>query len=89
MYYLGWAMLLTFPHSLTLSPPSLPPPLVTVRERLDKLELLTERDRGSADNTADSTNTSYVVATETPQTTLPQKIMKIKNNSTFCGSDRR
>jgi hypothetical protein len=58
-----------------------------LRERLDKLELLTG-DRGSADNTADSTNTSYVVATETPQTTLPQKIMKIKNNSRFCGSDR-
>ncbi|CAI8039992.1 hypothetical protein GBAR_LOCUS22304 [Geodia barretti] len=44
-----------------------------LRERLDKLELLTERDRGSADNTADSTNTSYVVATETPLDDAPSE----------------
>ena len=82
------------PRSLTLLsltyplPPSLPPSLspslphsrTAVRERLDRLELLTEKERGSADNTADSANTS-AVAVETTQTSLPQMIMKIKNNS--------
>ena len=53
--------------------------LPPVRERIERLEVISERerDRGSADNTAEMANTSTNL--EPPQIVIPQKISKIKN----------
>lgn len=77
LFTIGWVSV-NIPQTV-FDPPVLPP-LSPVRDRLEKLELLTERERISTENTADPANTSAITLTvETPSTTLPQKIMKIKN----------
>lgn len=75
-YYPQWRLILTPSSLLTLLPP------LTVRDRIEKLELLTERERVASDVTAESASIS--VATETLHNTLPQRIMKIKNCKWPC-----